>query len=78
MLREETGIAVRLNGDGKGGDFRVVDNSDGHRYDAFVDEELAGHIYRIRVGEMSIHSQNCVRGLGEVFRTGRPKSAAGA
>jgi predicted GNAT family acetyltransferase len=42
VLREETGIAVRLNGDGKGGDFRVVDNSDGHRYDAFVDEELAG------------------------------------
>jgi predicted GNAT family acetyltransferase len=43
-------MAVRL-GDGKGGDVRVVDNSDEHRYEAFVDEELAGHIlYRIQPG----------------------------
>jgi uncharacterized protein len=46
---------VRLNGDGKGSDVRVADNSEEHRYEAFVDEELAGHIlYRFQSGLITL------------------------
>jgi uncharacterized protein len=38
-------MAERLNGDRKeSGDVRVLDNSDEHRFEAFLDDELAGYI----------------------------------